>query len=97
MLLFCLTVLDLPFKAHRPVKTSSPIEGNGVMNGGNEVDNKKDRVVSPILFLCEDDDREEPKSEPLPTQKCNRCVIKRNVFCQFICNKKVVVLENFLK
>lgn len=70
------------------------------MNGGDEVYNKKDRVVSPILFLCEDDDREEPKSEPLPTQKSNRCVIKRNVFlffCQFICNKKRGCFRKILK
>uniref|UniRef100_A0A8C9YXJ1 Mif2/CENP-C cupin domain-containing protein n=1 Tax=Sander lucioperca TaxID=283035 RepID=A0A8C9YXJ1_SANLU len=62
--------LDIPFKAHRPVKTSSPIEENMVVE---ELDNEKDRVVSPLLFACEDEGKEEAKTEPLLIQnpRCN--------------------------
>lgn len=78
-LLFCRNVkdaafvvpdLDIPFKAHRPVKTSSPIEENMVVE---ELDNEKDRVVSPLLFACEDEGKEEAKTEPLLIQnpRCN--------------------------
>ncbi|XP_031706442.1 uncharacterized protein LOC116385269 [Anarrhichthys ocellatus] len=57
--------LDIPFKAHMPVKMSSPIEVNVVVE---ELDNKKDQVVSPILFACEDEGKEEAKTEPLLIQ-----------------------------
>jgi len=62
--------LEIPFKAHGPVKTSSPIEQN---IGVEEQDNEKDQVVSPILFNCEDEAAEEPNKDPLPTQEphCN--------------------------
>ncbi|XP_078136850.1 uncharacterized protein LOC144537203 [Sander vitreus] len=62
--------LDIPFKAHRPVKTSSPIEENMVVV---ELDNEKGRVVSPLLFACEDEGKEEAKTEPLLIQnpQCN--------------------------
>ncbi|MEQ2307778.1 hypothetical protein AMECASPLE_021666 [Ameca splendens] len=45
--------LGIPFKAHGPIKTSSPIEHNG---------------VTPILFNSEDE-AEEPQADPVPTQK----------------------------
>lgn len=45
--------LNCPFKAHRPVKTSSPIEKKSVANCTEEVNNKEG-VMSPILFPCED-------------------------------------------
>ncbi|XP_051267354.1 nucleolar protein dao-5 isoform X2 [Dicentrarchus labrax] len=61
--------LDVPFKAHGPVKTSSPIEENIVVEGVEELDNEKDSIVSPILFPCEDEGKEETKTEPSPTQK----------------------------
>ncbi|KAM4533965.1 uncharacterized protein PAE49_022287 [Odontesthes bonariensis] len=67
--------LEVPFKAHGPVKTSSPIEQK---LGVEEQDNEKDQVVSPILFNCVDEAAEEPNMEPNidpppPTQKphCN--------------------------
>lgn len=58
--------LDIPFKAHVPVKTSSPIEKNMVVGGVEELDKAS----------CEDDERqeeEERKTDPLSTQKpqCN--------------------------
>nr|XP_040023474.1 uncharacterized protein si:ch211-161h7.4 [Gasterosteus aculeatus aculeatus] len=60
--------LDVPFKAHMPVKTSSPIEEKMVVE---ELDNEKDHVVSPILFAC--DDEAAAKTEPLLLQgpQCN--------------------------
>ncbi|KAM6908115.1 uncharacterized protein PEZ65_016426 [Lycodopsis pacificus] len=61
--------LDIPFKAHMPVKTSSPIEVNVVVE---ELDNKKDQVVSPILFPCEEEGKEEAKTEPLLIQDPQR-------------------------
>lgn len=45
--------LNRPFKAHRPVKTSSPIEKKNVANCTEEVHNKEG-VMSPVLFPCED-------------------------------------------
>lgn len=69
VLLFLVADLDFPFKAHGPVKTSSPIEENLVVEGVDELDNEKDHVVSPILFACEDEGKEEEKTEPPPTLK----------------------------
>uniref|UniRef100_UPI0037E78691 nucleolar protein dao-5 n=1 Tax=Semicossyphus pulcher TaxID=241346 RepID=UPI0037E78691 len=71
--------LDIPFKAHRPVKTSSPIER--VVEHVAELDTGKDRVVSPILFACEDEGvEEEAKTDPPPTQKpqCNGHITEEN-------------------
>ncbi|KAM4606757.1 uncharacterized protein ACJ7VT_016890 [Polymixia lowei] len=54
-----------PFKEHGPIKTSSPVERNmAVEQHGCE----KDRTVSPILFVCEEQDK-----VILPTQEpqCN--------------------------
>ncbi|XP_037312326.2 protein piccolo [Pungitius pungitius] len=63
--------LDVPFKAHMPVKTSSPIEEKMVVV--EELDNEKHHVVSPILFACGDEGEEEAKTEPLLLQEpqCN--------------------------
>lgn len=58
--------LDIPFKGHGPVKTSSPIERD---IGAEEQDNEKEQAVSPILFFCEEKEQEEAKKEPLPIQK----------------------------
>lgn len=65
---FSVADLDVPFKAHMPVKTSSPIEEKMVVE---ELDNEKDHVVSPILFAC--DDEAAAKTEPLLLQgpQCN--------------------------
>lgn len=71
ILLFLLGVdLDIPIKGHGPVKTSSPIQADV---GAEEQDNEKDQAMSPILFLCEDQEQEEAEKEPLPIQKpqCN--------------------------
>ncbi|XP_044031705.1 uncharacterized protein si:ch211-161h7.4 isoform X2 [Siniperca chuatsi] len=72
--------LDFPFKAHGPVKTSSPIEENMVVQDVEELENEKDQVVSPILFACEDEGKEEAKTEPLPTQKtqCNELITEES-------------------
>ena len=43
---------DIPFEAHMPAKTSSPIETNMAVKG---LDIEKDRAVSPLLFACEDE------------------------------------------
>ncbi|GAA6214990.1 microtubule-associated protein 1B-like [Lates japonicus] len=71
--------LDTPFKVHEPVKTSSPIEENAVVHGVEEEDGEK-KVVSPILFDCEDEGKEEAKMEPLTIQKphCNGHVTEEN-------------------
>lgn len=61
--------MDIPFKAHGPVKTSSPIEPNMDAECVKEQDNEKDQIVSPILFNCEDVAAEEPEADPLPTEK----------------------------
>ncbi|KAM7369883.1 hypothetical protein PAMP_011172 [Pampus punctatissimus] len=62
--------LEIPFKGHGPVKTSSPIEGD---IGAKEKANEKDQNMSPILFFCEYEDQEEAIKEPLPIQntQCN--------------------------
>ncbi|XP_034416256.1 uncharacterized protein si:ch211-161h7.4 [Cyclopterus lumpus] len=73
--------LDIPFKAHMPVKTSSPIEENTV---GEELDNEKDQVVSPILFAYEDEGKEEAKTEPLLIQEhqCNEHGTEKNDYSE---------------
>lgn len=60
--------LDIPFKAHGPVKTSSPIEQNMGADGVEK--HEKGQVVLPN---CVDEIAEEPCEDPLPTQKpqCN--------------------------
>uniref|UniRef100_A0A3Q1FGV1 Uncharacterized LOC110961908 n=2 Tax=Acanthochromis polyacanthus TaxID=80966 RepID=A0A3Q1FGV1_9TELE len=68
------TDCDIPFKAHGPVKTSSPIEHNmGSKGKGEKQDDEKHEVASAILFPCEDEGEEEVKTKPLPIQKpqCN--------------------------
>ncbi|XP_034717628.1 uncharacterized protein si:ch211-161h7.4 [Etheostoma cragini] len=69
--------LDIPFKAHRPVKTSSPIEENMVVE---ELDNEKSQVVSPLLFACEDEGKEEAKTETplIQNPQCNGHVIEED-------------------
>ncbi|XP_040921200.1 enolase-phosphatase E1 isoform X2 [Toxotes jaculatrix] len=57
--------LDIPLKVHKPVKTSSPIEKDVVVEGEEEEDKGRNRAVSPILFDCEDEDKEEANTEPL--------------------------------
>ncbi|XP_034056347.1 titin-like isoform X6 [Gymnodraco acuticeps] len=52
---------DIPFKAHMPAKTSSPIETNMAVKALNI---EKDRAVSPLLFACEDEG--DAKTEPPP-------------------------------
>ncbi|XP_037549889.1 proteoglycan 4 [Nematolebias whitei] len=61
--------LDIPFKAHTPVKTSSPIEQ--IMNKKNikKTVDGNGSAVSPILFNCEDEAVEEPDKNPPSTQK----------------------------
>lgn len=76
MLLFFVADVDLPFKVHGPVKTSSPIDENMGVKGVEELDNEKDRVVSPILFVCEDDGKEEAMSGALPSQNSNGEITK---------------------
>ncbi|XP_030612585.1 uncharacterized protein LOC115799515 isoform X1 [Archocentrus centrarchus] len=64
--------LDIPFKAHGPVKTSSPIIQNMAVEEEEKQDNEKEQVVSPILFGFEDVGLEEPKKDLLPTQSPQR-------------------------
>ncbi|TNN88819.1 hypothetical protein EYF80_000696 [Liparis tanakae] len=73
--------LDIPFKAHMPVKTSSPIELKKVVE---KLNNEKDRVVSPILFADEDDRKEEAKTEPLLIQEhqCNEHSTEKNDYSE---------------
>ncbi|XP_019943435.2 nucleolar protein dao-5 isoform X1 [Paralichthys olivaceus] len=56
------------FKLHEPVKTSSPIEE--IINVVDvEEDNDGKQVVSPILFDCEEERREEAKIQPPTVQE----------------------------
>lgn len=70
--LFLVADLDILFKGHHPVKTSSPAE-QSLAAEEEEQDDKKAQVVSPILFMCEDEGIEEVKKASLPTQnpQCN--------------------------
>lgn len=77
VLLFFIADLDLPFKVPGPSKTSSPIEASRTVNRVEELDSEKERVMLPILFECEDDGKEEEKSEPLPSQKCSRDITEQ--------------------
>ncbi|XP_010792458.1 proteoglycan 4-like [Notothenia coriiceps] len=52
---------DIPFKAHMPAKTSSPIDINMAVKA---LDIEKDRAMSPLLFACEEDG--DAKTEPPP-------------------------------
>ncbi|XP_036935233.1 muscle M-line assembly protein unc-89 [Acanthopagrus latus] len=61
--------LDIPFEVHGPRKTSSPIEEKVIVDGEVEMDNEKDTVMSPVLFVYEDQRKEEAETEFLPTQK----------------------------
>ncbi|KAM8823064.1 uncharacterized protein AB9W97_005175 isoform 2-T2 [Spinachia spinachia] len=69
--------LDVPFKAHMPVKTSSPIEEKLVE------DNEKDHAVSPILVACEDKGEEQTNTQPLLLQapQCNGQGTEENPDC----------------
>ncbi|XP_059182708.1 nucleolar and coiled-body phosphoprotein 1 isoform X2 [Centropristis striata] len=58
--------LDIPFRVHGPVKTSSPIEEKLDVEHVEEHE-----VVSPVLFACEDEGTEEAKTEALPIQEPN--------------------------
>lgn len=69
LLLFLITDLDIPFEVHGPRKTSSPIEEKVIVDGEVEMDNEKDTVMSPVLFVYEDQRKEEAETEFLPTQK----------------------------
>lgn len=73
MLLFLTTDLDIPFEVHGPRKTSSPIEENVIVDGEVQMDNEKDTVMSPVLFVYADERKEEAETESLPTQEqqCN--------------------------
>ncbi|KAM9333335.1 uncharacterized protein KZ484_018354 isoform 2-T3 [Pholidichthys leucotaenia] len=55
--------LDIPFKAHWPVKTSSPIEENMGAKSVENQSNKKNRVLSPVLFHSEDEKKEKWMTE----------------------------------
>lgn len=70
--LFHVADLDIPFKGHHPVKTSSPAEQRLAAEEEKQ-DDEKSQVVSPILFMCEDERIEEVKKDSLPTQnpQCN--------------------------
>ncbi|KAM3593213.1 uncharacterized protein V6R79_007819 [Siganus canaliculatus] len=68
LLLFLVTDSDLAFKAHGPIKTSSPVEKDVIVDGVKQLDNE-DTVASPILFACEDEGEEEANHKPSPTQK----------------------------
>ncbi|KAM6971584.1 uncharacterized protein LKV04_017146 [Tautogolabrus adspersus] len=72
--------LDFQFKTHGPVKTSSPIEENMAVERVAELDKEKDRVVSPILFACEDEEEEEAEAEHLSSQEpqCKEYVTKES-------------------
>ncbi|XP_074549862.1 uncharacterized protein LOC141807632 isoform X2 [Halichoeres trimaculatus] len=62
--------LDIPFKGHGPIKTSSPIEENTVAGRGcKDLNKEQDKAVSPILFTCEGEEEEEAQREPAPCQK----------------------------
>ncbi|XP_039983520.1 ankyrin repeat domain-containing protein 11 isoform X2 [Xiphias gladius] len=67
---------DIPFKVHGPVKTSSPVDKNGVVERIQEEDNEKKQIVSPILFDYEDEGKEEANTESPTIQKprCNAYV-----------------------
>ena len=74
MLLVLVADLDVPFKAHGPVKTSSPIDENMVVKRVEEPDDERDRTVSPLLFVCGDEEKEDADTaEPRPIQEpqCN--------------------------
>ncbi|XP_041824458.1 uncharacterized protein si:ch211-161h7.4 isoform X2 [Melanotaenia boesemani] len=72
--------LDIPSKAHRPLKTSSPKEHNMGVDAVAKQDNKKDQVVLPVLFNCADEIAEEPNKDPPPSQKaqCNGLVAEES-------------------
>uniref|UniRef100_A0A3Q3CUQ4 Titin-like n=1 Tax=Haplochromis burtoni TaxID=8153 RepID=A0A3Q3CUQ4_HAPBU len=71
--------LDIPFKGHHPVKTSSPAE-QSLAAEEEKQDDEKSQVVSPILFMCEYEGIEEVKKDSLPTQnpQCNGQVTEEN-------------------
>ncbi|XP_056221085.1 protein piccolo [Seriola aureovittata] len=55
--------LDIPFDVHGPVKTSSPIEDNVVVESLEVEGNEKKQVEPPIFFDCEDDIKEDTKTQ----------------------------------
>ncbi|XP_041670688.1 inner centromere protein [Cheilinus undulatus] len=61
--------LDLQLKKYVPLKTSSPIEENMAAEHAAGQDNENHRNVSPILFACEDERKDEAKREPPSSQK----------------------------
>ncbi|XP_033964849.1 triadin-like isoform X5 [Pseudochaenichthys georgianus] len=74
---------DIPFKAHMPAKTSSPIETNMAVKALIE----KDRAVSPLLFACEDEG--DAKREPPP----NGHVTEKSIDFEFESPPSKVVLS----
>ncbi|KAM4718043.1 uncharacterized protein FYW61_015982 isoform 2-T2 [Anableps anableps] len=66
----------IPFKAHRPIKTSSPIEHNTSKKTTDELEEVGDHHgVTPTLSSSEDKAKE-PQADPVPIQKaqCNGLV-----------------------
>ncbi|XP_033842192.1 ankyrin repeat domain-containing protein 36A [Periophthalmus magnuspinnatus] len=62
---------ETPFKAHGPVKTSSPIEGNAIQHK-NKQQRKVDNSASPILFDCAEENQETVEKLSEKPQHCNR-------------------------
>lgn len=68
----CIFLSDLDRPSQGPVKTSSPIVKRKAVDV--RVNNNKQRAISPILLLCEDD-TEQAKLQPFQGSKCIRWVI----------------------
>lgn len=79
--------LGIPFKAHGPIKTSSPIEYNTSERIAEKPNKEEeDHGVTPILFNSEDE-AEEPQAEPVPDPKplCNGQVTEEYELFFFCC------------
>lgn len=77
--IFFLSDLDSPSQG--PVRTSSPIEDGRAVHVG--VNNDKQRVMSPILFPC-DDNTEEAKLQPVQSPQCIRWVMETKLISHLV-------------
>ncbi|XP_026148678.1 uncharacterized protein LOC113121998 isoform X2 [Mastacembelus armatus] len=65
------TGLNIPFKVHEPVKTSSPIEEKKVVEQLEE-EEKERALVVPSILVFEDDEIEKAEAQPNSHIQCNR-------------------------
>lgn len=63
MVLFYVVGLDIVFDMNGPMKTSSPIEHNGVVEDVEEEQHEKEQIDPPILTDCDEYVKDDTKTQ----------------------------------